>query len=110
MGQVARQDVDHGLFDVGLRLLEVRSRCTCKDPAEECLSGQEVQSLEDLGGEHVLQAEATVTVLASVSLPRKLVKETTDSADHFATLAQRDRRTRTMPSRMLRRVTLSSDP
>lgn len=76
------------VLDVGLRLLQGGIRCTRKDSAKKCPSGPKVQSLEDIGGEHVFHAEATVTVLASVSLPRELVEETSDSADHFATLAQ----------------------
>ena len=63
---------------------------------DDAPSGEEPRLSVLIGGEDVLQAEATVAVLVRAPLPRALVKETADGTDHVTTV---------FPTRSLRHAT-----
>lgn len=67
VGQVARQDVEFGLFDLRVERCQGRTDCTLEDPAQEGPAWQEVQGLEDLGGDDILQAQATIAGSSTLS-------------------------------------------
>ena len=82
MGQVARKNIDNDLFDLPQYRCQWGPCHALEDRAQERLTRQEVQGLEHLGGDDILQTEATVAVLAGVPLPRQFVQETSYSTRH----------------------------